>query len=368
MKTDAITAPVSLIRTTPPTPPWLGDEISKALKKITGTEDLLTLMRTHKFTGTPEDKETGARWLAQRFGTAPDTDRIIVTNGTQNALFLTLNQVIGSGNVILAEEIGYYGLCKLSGLLGVKVVPVDTDADGADPDAVARLCRKFNPKGLFLAPTLHNPTARVMSLDRRRALADVARRYGLAIVEDDVYGMLPADAPPPMAAIAPDITWHATGPAKCVAPGLRIGYLVTPGKAETAAVFKPVNTTSTWFTSPVSASLMRHLVDNGGGIRILNAIRDEAVERQKLALSILHGAEIRTHPESLFLWLSLPPGCSGDDFVAAAQDRGITIRHGRIFSVNQAYDPKATRIVLGAPETRDELALALKHIAEIIGL
>lgn len=357
---------ISLVRTTPPTPSWLGDETATALEGILREEDLSKLMRSHKFMGTDEDKAVGLEWLSPRFGGTPESDRLIMTNGTQNALFITLNHVIGSGNIVLAEKLGYYGLGKLSRLLGIKVVPVETDSDGADPDAVDYLCRTIGPKGLFLAPTLQNPTTRIMSLERRHSLIAVARRHGLAIIEDDVYGMLPSDAPPPIAAIAPDITWHATSPAKCVAPGLRIGYLVTPGSDQSAAAFKPVDTTSTWFASPLSAALMKQLVRGGGADRIFKAIREEAVERQKLAHAILGDAKIQTHPESLFLWLSLPSRWSDDAFVTEAQTRGLIIRPGRVFSVDQEFDPKGTRIVLGAPATRDELSTALTHIAEII--
>ncbi|TBX99043.1 PLP-dependent aminotransferase family protein [Rhizobium laguerreae] len=360
-------APISLIRTTPPTPAWLGNVVGEALEHITATEDLSNLMRTHKFQGTDEDKALGASWLAARFGTQPDPSRIIVTNGTQNALLLTLNCAVGRGNIMLAEDVGYYGVRKLAKLLGIEVVPVKTDSDGPEPDAFQLACDTFRPKGLFLTPTLHNPTTRIMSLERRQALAEVARKNGVVLIEDDVYGMLPQDVPPPLGALAPDVTWHATGPAKCMAPGLRIGYLVAPGKEEVERAFEPVSTASTWFVSPLSASIMKYWIQSGIAARLLGAIRDEARERQNLANEIFGGAARQTHPDSLFLWLSLPSQWTDAGFVEAAQQRNVIIRPGSLFSVDPKVDPKATRIVLGAPKTRDELSLALNHIAELLG-
>lgn len=358
--------PISLIRTTPPTPPWLGAEVAKAFDLIKAEEDLSTLMRIHKFTGTEEDKAVAADWLSRRFGEKPATDRIIVTNGAQNALFIALNHLVGRGNVLLVEKLGYYGLRKLAGFLGIDIVAVEMDEEGAEPGAVEDLCRRLKPKALFLTPTLHNPTTNVMPPARRAALAEIARRHGLAIIEDDVYGMLAQDAPPPFAVSAPDVTWHATSPAKCIAPGLRIGYLVAPDAGKANAAFKPLETTSTWFASPLSAALMKHWLRSGAADRLFTAIREEAIERQKLAGKILNGAPLRTHPDSLFLWLSLPDRFSNADFVKAVGARQVTIRPGTMFAVDPGFDPQATRIVLGAPKTREELSVALGHIAEII--
>lgn len=367
MKRTSSSEPISLIRTTPPTPVWLGDEVAKSFDAIKEQEDLSTLMRSHKFMGTDEDKQVAGDWLSRRFGEMPASGRIIMTNGTQNGLMIALNHTIGRGNILLAEKLGYYGIRKLARLLGVTVLPVEMDEDGALPSEVERLCRELKPKGLFLTPTLHNPTTGVMSLERRKKLAEVARRFGLAIIEDDVYGMLPSDAPPPLAVVAPDVTWHSTSPAKCVAPGLRIGYLVTPSAKDAAAAFEPVNTTSTWFASPLSAALMKHWVRSGAADRILRSIQNEAIERQKIAVGILEGAEFRTHPESLFLWLTLPQHWQDAAFVDAAAERGLIIRPGSLFSVDPDYDPQATRIVLGAPKTRDELTTALHGIADLVG-
>lgn len=358
--------PISLIRTTPPTPPWLGEEVARAFDLIRAEEDLSTLMRIHKFTGTEDDKTIAADWLSRRFGEKPASDRFIMTNGAQNALFIALNHVVGRGNVLLVEKLGYYGLRNLARLLGIEVVAVEMDEEGAEPDAVEALCRKLTPKALFLTPTLHNPTTTVMPPARRAALVQIARRHGLAIIEDDVYGMLAQGAPPPFAVTAPDVTWHATSPAKCVAPGLRIGYLVAPDAVQAAGAFKPLETTSTWFASPLSAALMKHWVRSGAADRLFTSIRDEAIARQKLAGQILKDAPLRTHPDSLFLWLSLPDRFSNADFVKAVGTRQVTIRPGTMFAVDPDFDPKATRIVLGSPQTREELSAALGHIAQII--
>src|SRR5262245_45307742 len=81
--THRTTAMISLIRTTPPTPPWLGDALARSLREIAEQPDIATLLRYHRFVGTPADREAGSRWLAHRLGGMLPADRIIVTNGTQ---------------------------------------------------------------------------------------------------------------------------------------------------------------------------------------------------------------------------------------------------------------------------------------------
>ena len=102
------------------------------------------------------------------------------------------------------------------------------DAEGVEVDAVAEACKKLKPKALYLNPTLQNPTTITISDQRRRDIAAMARRFKLPIVEDDAYGFIPAHGHAPFAAIAPDLTWHVAGLAKCIGAGLRAAYVVVP--------------------------------------------------------------------------------------------------------------------------------------------
>ena len=102
-------------------------------------------------------------------------------------------------------------------LLSLRLAPVAIDEQGLLPDAVAALCRSGSVKALYTLPTLHNPTATVLPLERRRALAEIARSHGLALVEDDVYGFLLKDAPAPLATFAPERSFYITSTSKSMA-------------------------------------------------------------------------------------------------------------------------------------------------------
>nr|QQZ51967.1 PLP-dependent aminotransferase family protein [Phenylobacterium glaciei] len=132
------------------------------------------------------------------------------------------------GDVICAEALTYPGLKALAAQLRVTIVGLAMDAEGILPGAFEAACREHTVKALCCTPTLQNPTTATMSLARREALVAIARAHGVPIVEDDAYGLLPENAPPSVAALAPELTFHIAGLAKHVSPALRIAYLVAP--------------------------------------------------------------------------------------------------------------------------------------------
>ncbi|MGF6313364.1 DNA-binding transcriptional MocR family regulator [Bradyrhizobium sp. i1.8.4] len=358
--------PISLIRTTPPTPDWMGAELSRTLLEISERSDVATLLRYHRFRGTESDRQAGAVWLAKRFGVAPSIDRIIVTNGTQSGLLITLVNVVGSGNVLLTECLSYYGVRRIAGFLNISVKGIAMDDDGAVPEAFEDACRKLNPKALFLTPTLHNPTTITMSHARRLALVDVARRYGVVIIEDDVYGLLPPEAPPPISALAPDITWYAAGLAKCIGPGLKIAYLLMPSREAATSAFDRFQTTSSWHVTPLSALVAQSWIADGTAEKVLLAVRSEAVARQEMAAKLLIHATYLAKPESLHMWLTLPRRWTQRSFVAAAAETGVLVRSGSMFALDEETSPKAIRIVIGSPETRTSLGEALTALCPLV--
>lgn len=360
---QAAIEPISLIRSTPPTPPWMGETLARTLGEIGADPTIDNLMRYHTFRGTEADRVVAGRWLSERLGPDVGAERIIVTNGTQSALFLALRTAVGIGNHLLTEDVSYYGLRRLAALLGITVSGIAMDADGALPDAFDEACRRRRPQGLFLQPTLHNPTSIVMSQARRVSLIEVARKHGVPIIEDDVYGSLPSSAPQPIASIAPDICWFASGPAKCMGPGLRIGYLLAPSGAEAAKATAAFDTISSWHTSPLSAAIMSRWISDGTLVKIRDAVRAEIVARQEIARHDLSGFNLMTHPESVFLWMSLPASIDQSHFLQRLEGDGVILRPGHMFFVDQDRSNNNIRVVLGSPETKEELAIALKILS-----
>ena len=139
--------------------------------------------------------------------------------GAQHGLAIVLGALARPGDLVLTEALTYSGFRALADQLRVDVEGLEMDDDGIVPAAFERACRLRAPRALYCTPTLHNPTAIVTSVERRRALADIAARYDVPIIEDDVYGALVSDAPATIASMAPRTTYFVTSMSKAVAGG-----------------------------------------------------------------------------------------------------------------------------------------------------
>src|SRR5258708_10938769 len=102
---------------------------------------------------------------------------------------------------------------------------------GLIPRTWEEACRSLRPTALYCVPVLHNPTTATMPLERRREIAAIAARYRLPIIEDDTYGLLARQAPPPIASFAPDLTYYIGGPSHVATPLLRVAHLGAPSPA-----------------------------------------------------------------------------------------------------------------------------------------
>src|SRR5690606_38605781 len=176
--------------------------------------------------------------------------------------------------------------------------------------------RATGAKALYAMPTLHNPTAAVMPAARRQAVAEVAARFGIPVIEDDCYGFLAPDAPPPVAALGICEGLFLTSLSKSIAAGQRIGYVAArPGRLE--RVTQAIRATS-WMASPVAAAIATDWVGDGTAERMVRERRAEAAARQEMVEQALPGARSPDGAVSYHAWLRLPEGWRAEDFVAEA--------------------------------------------------
>ncbi|MGW4435841.1 aminotransferase-like domain-containing protein [Streptomyces sp. NPDC004596] len=250
-----------------------------------------------------------ARITAQ--GLPTTSDDLLVTTGSQQALSLLATALLEPGDTVLVESPCYLAALQVFGLAGARVVPVPGDEDGVDPDALEDLVARERPKLLYLVPTFQNPTGRTMPAPRREALAAVAARRGLWIVEDDPYGELRYDGE--------RVPWIASCPgaedrvvllgsfSKVMAPGLRLGWLRAPaGLRRACAVAKQAVDLHTPSLNQLAAARCLDGLDAHVG-----RVRAVYGERRDAMLAGLPGAlpegSVWTRPDGgMFLWVRLP--------------------------------------------------------------
>lgn len=363
---SAVTGVIDMSMNLPPRfdDPELVARMWDGVAELRQGEGLDLLMRYQEAGGTSRDRAAGATWLAPRLGEV-SLSRLLVTPGAQGALLAVLGTVVGSGETICAEALTYPGLLAAAEHLGIRVVGIETDAEGLVPDVFEAICRDSAPKALYCNPTLHNPTTATLSLARRERIAAIARQYNVTIIEDDAYGALPVRPVPPIAALAPDIVYHIAGLAKCVAPALRVAYVVVPQDRTVAHLAAAIRATA-GMASPLTASVATRWIETGVAQSVLAAIRTEAKQRQTIVAQLLPSDLVQANPEGFHVWLKLAGHWNRNDFAARLRSAGVGVVTSDAFSV-ASKAPEAVRLGLGASPDQASLAASLRIVADLLG-
>jgi DNA-binding transcriptional MocR family regulator len=355
--------PVDLAMNLPPEPddPVLIERMREGLAEV--GRDIVSLLRYQGFGGSPADKDAASAWLGRR-ALVPSQERIFVTPGAHPALQGILNVLARPGDVVLCEELTYPGIRSISAQLGVKLVGLPMDDDSILVDAFVEACRRHAPKAIYLNPTLQNPTTRTISDTRRAEIAQVARRFRVPIIEDDAYGFILDHGPSPFAALAPELTWHVAGLAKCIGAGLRAAYVVVPD-ARAAWPFAAAVRASCVMASPLTSALVTRWIEDGTADALLRFIRAEARARQGIAREMLRNIDYRSDPLSFNLWIELPAPWSRSAFVAHLRSRNIGVTPSDAFTCGPTPS-EAVRVCLGGPIGREPLRAALAEISHLL--
>jgi DNA-binding transcriptional MocR family regulator len=356
-------SPVDLSMNLPPEPddPQLLERMQVGLAEV--GQDIAALLRYQGFGGSPDAKDAASSWLGRR-GLVPSQERLFITPGAHPALLAIFGVLAKAGETILSEAITYPGARSIAAQIGVRLIGLPMDDDGIDPEALADACAKLNPKALYLNPTLQNPTTITIPPTRRMAIAEVARRFKLPIVEDDAYGFLPVPGPAPFAALVPELTWHVAGLAKCFGAGLRTAYVITPD-AKSGWPFAATMRASCVMASPLTVALATRWIEDGTGDSILRFIRAEAAARQRIAAEILPLGSFKSDPLSFNLWMQLPSPWTRSAFIGHMRSMGIGVVASDAFTVD-GPPPEAVRVCLGGPSKRSELRNALEFMAHAL--
>ncbi len=333
-----------------------GAMLERALSEIAaqrGLESLLVYMTT--VWQTPH-KEAARRWLAQS-GVHAAPERIVLTNGAHQAIAVAFAALPQPGASALTDRFTYPGIIDNARVFGHPLLGVEGDSEGMVPDLLERAAAESGAKTVFLQPTIHNPSTRTMSEQRRRDIIAVARRRELLLVEDDVYGLLPADRPPPIAALAPDITVYISSASKSFAPGLRIGWMLGPERY--AQALGETRYTLSGQLPGLSFEVARRWIESGVALDLMRRMRAETAARQRLAAERLAGLAVDAAPNAFHLVVHLPQPWRREEFVAAALARGVLIAPISAFAVGQAPAPHAVRVSIAAAPDQASLARAL---------
>jgi DNA-binding transcriptional MocR family regulator len=337
------------------------ERLRKAIAALTAKDNLNALAHYQPAQGQVAHRQAGAAWLKE-LGVEASAQDVYTVSGGQTALMTIFLGLARPGDTVLTEELTWPGALSVGRLTGIRLKPVEIDAEGMVPAAFEQACISWRPRFVYTMPTLHNPTTATASLERRREIARIARAHNVLIVEDDAYGFLIEPRATPYFELARDITVYLTSLSKSIAPALRVGFMAVPPRLHKA--MRAAMRATTTMVSPILLELTTHMINSGAGREATRVQRAAAAKRQNLAASIL-GPE-GSAPTSMHYWLRLPSDMRNAVFVADALSNGVAVTPGDAFIVAPGQDPGGVRICLCAEADQRRLETALHTLARLV--
>jgi 2-aminoadipate transaminase len=294
--------------------------------------------------------------------------QVLITTGSQQALDLVAKVLVDAGSRVLVETPTYLGALQAFAPMEPDVASVASDDEGVLAEDVA--AKADAARFIYLLPNFQNPTGRTMTEARRAAVSQVAAHCGLPIVEDNPYGDLWFERPPPapLAARNPDGCIYMGSFSKVLAPGLRLGFVVAPEPLypKLLQAKQAADLHSPGFNQRVVAEVMK----DGFLERHVPTIRTLYKSQRDAMLAALeremHGLDVtwNTPDGGMFLWLRLPPGGDSTRLLPLAVQRGVAFVPGATFYA-AAPDLRCMRLSF-VTASKDEIDTGIAALAAVV--
>jgi len=267
---------------------------------------------------------------------------ILIVSGSLQALQLISLSLLGNESKVFVESHSYAKSLNVFDFSGVEMHAVPVDKNGAIPWMI-NTSSIDGPSILYTIPTFHNPTGITMNLNRRQEVLDWCKNHNFPIIEDDAYGELYFDTPPP----APIKTLDDSGNvlylgsvSKSIAPGFRIGWIVGPESI--IERLGDIKMQTDYGASTLSQWFMTYFINDGHYENHLTVLRQTLKERCQLMLRILedHFSDIaswNTPAGGFYIWLKFKQPISTKKLFDRALGEKVLINPGYIYGFNENY-------------------------------
>jgi DNA-binding transcriptional MocR family regulator len=308
-------------------------------------------------------------WFARTVGaTAHD---VLITDGGQSALSVTLRAIAPAGTAMLVESPTYIGALAIARGARVRPVPVPVDGHGVRPDVLADTFAATGARLFYCQPTFQNPTGTVLGADRRGELIDVARSAGAFVIEDDYARQLAHDGPPPPPLFCDDQDGHVVHIAsltKPTSPNLRVGAIIARGPI--AERLHALHLVDSFFVPRMLQEAALELVSAPAWPRHLQTLSAALTHRRDALCRALAGdvpsARLTRRPAGgLNAWVQLPDGVIDLAVAARAKEAGVLVNPGRPFFA--AEPPGAfLRLSYAASASTAELLEGVRRLGSVL--
>lgn len=303
-------------------------------------------------------------------GIEADISDILITSGSQGGLDAIGKIFITPGDKVAVEAPTYLGALQAFNPYGPEYIRMDTDENGLIPDSMEDVIRKHHVKFVYLVPTFQNPTGRTIPIDRRKRIAELARKYDTLVIEDDPYSLLRfKGAPiPSIKTLAPDHVAYMGSFSKVLAPGLRIGYTIGPpivSKWMTLAK-QGVDLHTATFGQAIAAEYLSGGYMKSHVTKIITMYTPKLEAMLEAIKDHFPSEWTFSNPDGgMFVWAEGPKGIDTEKLYHQCVQRKAAFVPGKFFYTD-AKEGLATMRLNYTMATADQIKIAIETIADVI--
>ena len=316
----------------------------------------ITALQYNITEGYPALRTAVKKRLLDAFGIGRDFDETIITSGGQQGIELFCKVMCNEGDVVIAENPSFIGALNAFRSCGARIVGVDMENDGMDLAALEEALKNNpNAKIIYVIPTFQNPMGVTTSYEKRRGIYELAKKYGVMILEDNPYGELRfsgEDVPTIKSMDTEGLVAYSGSYSKVLSSGMRIGFLcATTAVMSKVVVAKQVEDVH---TNILCQMICESFVTSDQYLPHLDKIRSLYRHKCSLMLDAMDkhfpNYVSYTRPEGgLFLWCTLPDDIELGDFVAKALENKVAVVPGTAFNCDTDAPSKAFRLNYSTP-------------------
>ena len=334
--------------------------------------DLVTTLQYGTTEGYTPLREQTKKRLMEKYQTGTEDDDVIITTGGQQTISLFTQTMINRGDVVVCEEPSFIGALNAFRSFGAQLKGVPMDEEGMRMDKLEEvLATTENVKFIYVIPTFQNPSGRTMSLERRKQLLEIAKKYDVLILEDNPYFELRYEGEPVATVKSMDTEGrvvYAGSYSKVLSPGMRIGFcLANKDIINRMVVCKQVSDvhTNMYFQMLVSRYLDTYDLD----AHIKDICDLHKIKRDAMLAALDKYVDKRvtfTHPNGgLFIWGELPEGYDSFKLCQEITKRKVACVPGNAFATDESAVCNGFRMNFSRPSL-ENIESACQRIGETV--
>ena len=346
----------------------------EAIKRISNElfeEDPISMLQYGITEGYGPLRESAKAFFNRDDQVSKEYDDIIITTGSQQIMDLLAKCVCNEGDIVISEDPSFLGALNSFRSNGATLVGVPVEEDGMNMEALEKAMQmKPTPKFLYVIPNFQNPMGTTMSLEKRKKTYELAKKYGVLILEDNPYGDLrfAGKMVAPIKSFDEDgIVVYAASLSKIIAPGMRvavaIGHKTLLQKMTVAKQVADVH--SNVWAQRVMDRFLRETDMNEHLTRLQAIYRDQATLMLKEMDEHFHPSVKYTRPEGgMFIWVTFPDGVDVNAFIQDAIKQKVAVVPGVAFLCDDKAPCQSIRMNFSTP-TKENIIKGVRILGDL---